>query len=203
MDGVISLFGSPTGGPADETIRRSPGTIGSPGDPIGPPPGTWVTVDGIVHFLSEQAGRHLLVLAEHFELVWCSGWEEKANEYLPRALGIPGPLPYLTFGPDGLATNGRRAVGAKGPEAAHDARPPAVKGGDAGPGGAVRRHWKLDAIDAWAGTDRPLAWLDDAFDDGCREWAAQRPGPTLLVPTEPARGLTRVEAGTLLAWVAA
>jgi hypothetical protein len=30
--------------------------------------------------------------------VWCTGWEEKANEYLPHALSLDdGPLPYLTF----------------------------------------------------------------------------------------------------------
>ena len=30
-------------------------------------------------------------------LVWCTGWEERANEHLPAALGLPGPLPYLSF----------------------------------------------------------------------------------------------------------
>lgn len=172
MDGVISLFGF-SQAPSSTTIGGPPGTIGSPGATPGAPPGTWVTVDGILHFLSEQAGRHLLVLAEHFELVWCSGWEEKANEHLPGALGIPGPLPYLTFGP---AT---------------------------GPAMAPPRHWKLDAIDAWAGPNRALAWLDDAFDDGCHAWAVRRPGPTLLVATEPAAGLTDRERNALLGWVGA
>jgi hypothetical protein len=173
IDGVISLFGFPHGGsPAGPGAAR--------------PPGTWVTVDGIVHFLSEQAGRHLLVLAEHFELVWCSGWEEKANEYLPRALGIPGPLPYLTFGPDHAPPSASRAPTA---------------GDQSLPDGGVRRHWKLDAIDAWAGQDRPLAWLDDAFDDSSHLWAASRPGPTLLVATEPATGLTDRERDALLGWV--
>jgi hypothetical protein len=32
-----------------------------------------------------------------YELVWCSGWEEKANEHLLAALMLPGPLPFLTF----------------------------------------------------------------------------------------------------------
>src|SRR5205807_9461241 len=36
-------------------------------------------------------------LREHFEFVWCSGWEEKADEYLPLALGLPGGLRHLTF----------------------------------------------------------------------------------------------------------
>ena len=76
--GVISLFGFPPD-------RR--------------PPGAWANVDGVVHLLSATARGHLLELSEHFELVWASGWEEKANEHLPVALELPGPLPYLTFAP--------------------------------------------------------------------------------------------------------
>ena len=36
-------------------------------------------------------------LAAPFDLVWCSGWEEKANEHLLRALVLPTALPFLTF----------------------------------------------------------------------------------------------------------
>ena len=61
-------------------------------------------------------------------------------------------------------------------------------------------HWKLRAIDAYAGPDRPTAWIDDAHDERCRNWAAARPGPTLLVTTEPSSGLTEREAATLEAW---
>ena len=60
------------------------------------PPGTFASVDGIVHFLSQRAAEHLLGLADAFELVWCTGWEERANEHLPHALGL-GPWPYLSF----------------------------------------------------------------------------------------------------------
>src|SRR3954462_13052549 len=51
-------------------------------------------------------------------------------------------------------------------------------------------HWKLRGIDAVAGRDRPLAWIDDAHDDRCHAWAEARPGRTLLVGTETAVGLT-------------
>ena len=78
-------------------------------------------VDGIAHFLSASAGEHLRLLADAFEPVWCTGWEEKANEYLPHALGLDGPWPYLSF---------ERA---------------------AGPGVSTQGHWKLEAIDAWCG----------------------------------------------------
>jgi len=76
VDGVISLFGF---------------------DPASPPAGRFEFVDGIAHFLSATAGHHLRDLSGAFELAWCTGWEEKANEYLPLALGLPGPLPLVPF----------------------------------------------------------------------------------------------------------
>jgi HAD domain in Swiss Army Knife RNA repair proteins len=76
IDGVISLFGF-------ASDRR--------------PAGAWVNVDGVLHLLSATAGAHLLSLADAFDVVWASGWEEKANEHLPGALALPGPLPFLTF----------------------------------------------------------------------------------------------------------
>ncbi len=145
IDGVISLFGFP---------------------PENRPDGSFHSIDGIFHFLSSHAATHLLALAANFDLVWCSGWEEKANEYLPHLLGLPDALPFLSF-----------------------TRSP----------GKANAHWKLDAIDAYAGT-RPLAWIDDAFNDACHEWAASRATPTLLMQTDPAVGLTGKEAEQLSAW---
>jgi hypothetical protein len=149
VDGVISLFGFA---------------------PHTPPPGAWTIVDGTPHLLSATAGEHLRRLATSFDLVWCTGWEEKANEYLPHALRLAGPLPHLCF--------------AGSPETS-------------------RTHWKLDAIDEHAGSDRALAWIDDGFNDACHEWAAARPGPTLLVPTEPPVGLTPEQVETLERWARA
>ena len=106
-------------------------------------------------------------LSACFEPVWCSGWEEKADEYLPAALGLPAGLPHLSF-------DHARAAG----------DPP--------------RHWKLAAIDAFAGPQRPLAWVDDAHDDTCHAWADARPGATLLVATQPAVGLTAGHVAELL-----
>ena len=37
-----------------------------------------------------MAGDRLLRLAEHYDLVWATGWEDKANDYLPKILGLPG-----------------------------------------------------------------------------------------------------------------
>ena len=126
-------------------------------------------VDGIAHLLSATAGEHLRHLSQAVEPVWCTGWEEKANDYLPHALGLPAPLPYVSFA---------------------DAVP------------QVAGHWKLAAIDAYAGPRRPLAWIDDAHDARCQSWAANRPGPTLLVSTQPATGLTDDHVEELLGWAA-
>ena len=123
---------------------------------------------GNVHFLSSGAAAHLRALRGEFDLVWCTGWEERANEQLLGPLGLTEPLPWLRFG----------------------RRP-----------GAGHAHWKLDAIEACAGT-RPLAWIDDAHDDACRAWAAARTAPTLLVTTTPSRGLLDAHAMRLHSWAA-
>ena len=151
VDGVISLFGPPAG-PAPDPGR-----------------GTWHQIEGIAHLLSSEAAGHLQELAGQYDLVWCTGWEERANDHLPHLLGLP-VLPVLRFD---------RAVG-----------------GRAG----ARAHWKLAAIDAYAGPERPLAWVDDALDERCRAWAAARPGPTLLVETVPHLGLGATEYARLRAF---
>jgi hypothetical protein len=83
VDGVISLFGF------EETPDKSAAQF--------------QLVDGMVHCISLHAGKRLQRLAEHYELVWASGWEDKANYYLPMMLGLPD-LPHLTF--DGAARFG-------------------------------------------------------------------------------------------------
>ena len=69
--------------------------------------------------------------------------------------------------------------------------------------GRSHAHWKLAAIEAYAGA-RPLAWIDDAHDEPATAGRRRARRPTLLVTTEPAIGLT--DAGTstrLIAWAAA
>lgn len=145
IDGVISVWGWPAAAPLD---------------------GRWTLVDGIPHFLATEPARLLRELSDRFELVWCSGWEEKADEHLPALVGL-GPLPHLSFGTSS---------------------------------GATRPHWKLAAIDAFAGPLRPLAWVDDDLTPACHDWARSRPGPTLLVTTRPSEGLTVTQAQTLADW---
>jgi hypothetical protein len=68
---------------------------------------------------------------------------------------------------------------------------------------ALDAHWKLAGIDAFAGRDRPLAWIDDAHDADCAAWAAARPAPTLLVTTEPDVGLVAAQGAALARWARA
>jgi hypothetical protein len=145
VDGVISLFGF------DESPAREEAQ--------------YQLVDGMMHCISLTAGARLRRLAESFDLVWASGWEEKANFYLPQVLQL-AELPYLRF--DGAARFGSA-------------------------------HWKLVPLDEYGG-ERPLAWIDDNFDDSCYRWARERSAPTLLVPTDAARGLQEAETEALAAW---
>ena len=76
VDGVISIFGFDQPPPKDEA--------------------QFELIDGMVHCISLLAGKRLLRLAEDYELVWATGWEDRANDYLPNILGVP-ELPHLTF----------------------------------------------------------------------------------------------------------
>jgi hypothetical protein len=173
IDGVISLFGGrglggwQLGG--DRRDRAEPGEE-QQHESID---GSLHSIDGSLHFLSSTAAAHLLALRDAFELVWASGWEERANEHLPHLLGMPPALPFLRF---------ERVIGS----------PPTH----------ANAHWKLDAIEAYA-RGRPLAWVDDALSDACHAWAQARAAPTLLVQTDPQRGLTAGEAGRLASWARA
>ena len=147
VDGVISLFG----------FTEAPEHA----------PCKFQLIDGMAHCISFEVGERLRRLIPHYELVWATGWEDRANEYLLHLLGLER-LPVIRFG------------------------------GDAKFGSA---HWKLDPIAEYA-AGRKLAWIDDSLDDECRQWAAARAEPTLLVETESARGLEDAHVETLIEWAA-
>jgi hypothetical protein len=78
VDGVISVFGFST----------DAGTL----------PGPFHWIDGVAHCIPADVGERLARLSDPFELVWATGWEEKANEYLPYILDLPArELPCLLF----------------------------------------------------------------------------------------------------------
>ncbi|MDO9457194.1 HAD domain-containing protein [Nocardioides sp.] len=62
-----------------------------------PPAGVWHLIEGFPYYLATETATLLHEAAEHFELVWCTGWEDRANDHLPRLLGVPGPLPVVYF----------------------------------------------------------------------------------------------------------
>ena len=94
VDGVISLFG----------FREGYG-LASGDVPFGDcPPGSLHSINGVMHYIASDCGGRRVRLAERYELVWATGWEEAANDYLPHLLQLPGQLPYLTF--DGRARFG-------------------------------------------------------------------------------------------------
>jgi hypothetical protein len=74
VDGVLSLYG----GAAGELV----GTL----------------VDGVPHLLSRDAAAALRGLVGRFECVWCTGWEERADEHLPALLGLPPGWPHVPLG---------------------------------------------------------------------------------------------------------
>jgi hypothetical protein len=83
VDGVISLFGFDQPPPREVAGME--------------------LIDGTIHYISKAAGGRLLRLAEHYDLIWATGWEDRANFSLPLLLGIP-ELHHLTF--DGAARFG-------------------------------------------------------------------------------------------------
>ena len=90
IDGVISLFGF------GESMQPGQGDASRA-------PGEFHLIDGMLHCISLETGPRLKRLARSYELVWASGWEDRANDHLPGILGLP-ELPYLTF--DGRARFG-------------------------------------------------------------------------------------------------
>jgi hypothetical protein len=154
VDGVISLFGFDTP----------------------PPPSAvaWHLIDGTPHCISLAAGERLGRLAAAFELVWATGWQDRANDRLPQVIGI-GPLPVIEF--DLPPSEGVEI-------------------------GSLAGHWKLDALERFA-AGRAIAWIDDSLDRSCFEWAERREAaglPTLLAPTEPEIGIEEGHVAALESW---
>jgi hypothetical protein len=71
---------------------------------LGELPGRFHLIDGMAHCIPDEVGSRLRRLADSFEIVWATGWEERANDRLPEILGLPTGLPFLTF--DGRASFG-------------------------------------------------------------------------------------------------
>lgn len=153
VDGVISLYGFEAGTDL---------------------PGPFHWVDGVAHCIPRDSGPRLTTLADSFDLVWATGWEEKANEYLPTILDLPfASLPFLSF--DGRAVFGSAHWKLDAIEAYAANRPAA---------------WIDDHLDeacvAWADQRRaptllvqtqPPTGITDAHVDELLAWAGDLAGP--------------------------
>lgn len=144
VDGVVLLFGFK--------------------EPPQPPAARFEMVEGRVHCISVAGGHRLLRLARQYDLVWATGWEDRANRF-GEMLGLP-PYPNISFGRS-------------------------ARFGSA--------DWKITPLQRYA-AGRPLAWIDDSFDERCYDWARDRAEPTLLIPTDPAVGLDDVQEEALSGW---
>jgi hypothetical protein len=120
-------------------------------------------------------------LAESFELVWATMWEQFANTKLVPLTGLP-VLPVMLMDTDAESPMPRHLC-------------------DIISGNITD---KLAAVAEYA-EERPLAWLDDQLRWDAQMWAEQRTAagtPTLLVRTEPWDGLTDSQVDELLAFAA-
>ncbi|MGK2956090.1 MAG: hypothetical protein ACSLFI_10530 [Solirubrobacterales bacterium] len=152
IDGVISLFGFE-------------GTPSGPGF-------RFELIDGTPHVISVGAGQRLVRLADSFELVWATGWQDRANDHLPTIIGV-GPLPVIAF--DGSKAPGRfdSAHWKLGPLDAYAADRPIA--------------WIDDSLD-----ESCFTWAKEREEGGV---------PTLLVPTEPELGLEEGHVEVMELWV--
>ena len=78
-----------------DTLRRLPSV------PLEHPGPATLLLDADLTIQGSTPGmdNRLRRLLPHYELIWATGWEDRANDYLPNLLGLP-LLPVLHFGPD-------------------------------------------------------------------------------------------------------
>lgn len=73
------------------------GVISTWGFDHGDPPGSLHNVEGIFHHIAPQAARCLHQLIPHFEMIWATGWGDRANDHLPFILGLPDKWEVVDF----------------------------------------------------------------------------------------------------------
>lgn len=176
VDGVLNCFGSIWTDEYDAVAWELP--------PYTPPQG------GSTLRVPRGTTERLCTLAERFDIVWCTMWEETAHPAFVGKIGGIGTIcDCAPFDPEPDCECGGTGV-----------RPwPVVSFR-----GAVfdgRSTWKLPAVKAYIG-DRPFAWLDDDLFADAFEWAHDRETrlgiPTRLVRTNPAVGLADEHVAELL-----
>ena len=162
VDGVLSLFGFPTDAGA---------------------PGRFHFVDGIAHCIGDQCGSRLERLLHRYDAVWATGWEEKANEYLPTLLALPDlDLPVLTF--DGRAVFGSANWKLKAIDEHAGDRPAAWI--DDNHDEDCRRWARERSAPTLLVSTEPASGLSDEHVERLLEWAEEVSGEGRRSPSDPA-----------------
>jgi hypothetical protein len=130
------------------------------------------TIFGYAVLLSARHGDWLRQLADRYELVWATTWEDNANEHIGPALGLP-PLPVVHF-------NGYR------PQPG-DPRVPLMELFSARKWAPILRYAQ----------GRPFAWIDDVIPPRLVRQSLLR-RDRLLIPIDPGQGLQRPHVERLL-----
>ncbi|MFJ4675087.1 MULTISPECIES: HAD domain-containing protein [unclassified Kitasatospora] len=130
------------------------------------------TLLGYSVLLSPRHGDWLRELADRYELVWATTWEERANEHIAPLLGLP-ELPVVVF--SGYVPQ------------PGDPRVPLMELFSAAKWAPILRHAQ----------GRPFAWVDDCIPPRLVRRSVLR-ADRLLLPVDPAQGLQREHVERLL-----
>lgn len=121
-------------------------------------------------------GQRLASLAESFDMVWCTAWQEEAHPFFGPQLELGDPWPVIEFsGWDGRLHEGRSWKWS-----------------------FVDRYVDVEG--------RMAAWVDDDLHAADFAWAADRTmrvAPTMLVKTNQSIGLTDTHVAHLRSWATA
>jgi len=131
-------------------------------------------IDGYIIEFPRNTRRFMKKLDELYDCIWATTWEQDAARFIAPELGVGQKWPVIRFW-----------------------------GGTDYPWGTT---WKLPGVQSWIedldkeGSFRvPIAWLDDDINQDAIDWAKER-GDTLLVTTDPVKGLTIKEYDELVRW---
>jgi hypothetical protein len=127
-------------------------------------------------WLNRVHGPALLALRDAFDLVWCTSWTRKANEFIASTIGLPG-LPLV------------------------DLDSPEYSGFRPDDDMFTRMLVKARAVVDYA-AGRPFCWIDDLVDRRVDRYVSARSGvgPNLLLCVEPTVGLTQGDLDEARAW---
>jgi len=123
-------------------------------------------LDGKTVSLCMEHGSWLDSLDDKFEAVWCTAWEEKANEFIGSTLMLPEWDYVRMLSPGG------------GPRLNSEFMPTP----------------KLIEVIDYVG-DRPFVWVDDRFNTDAHAWVDMRnlEIPSLLIEVDPEVGMTKAD----------